>query len=134
MEQPKLRSRLRTAKGYGSAKGGVNVWWKERLTALALIPLCLWFVYQLLSVMIFSATAAEVSEWMNSPLNALLMALLIITGFWHAALGNQVIIEDYVHTPCCKFTLIIANHFSCTILGAVSLIAVLWLHLDWAGH
>lgn len=122
-----LRSRLRVARGLGSAKTGVHHWWLERITALALIPLSLWFVVSLLQAMLFP-TATDVANWLSSPWVVLLMIALLVTLFSHAALGNQVVIEDYVKGPFMKYGLIIGNKFFCFALAIVSILAVLKLH------
>ncbi len=122
-----LRSKLRNVRGLGSAKGGVHHWWLERITALALVPLGLWFMYSLVEAMLFP-TATDVANWLSSPFPALFLIILIMAGFIHIALGNQVIIEDYIKCPYQKYTLIIGNKFLCFSLAVVSVMAVLKMH------
>jgi len=92
-----LRSDLGRVKGLGSAKEGVQHWRLQRLTALALLPLTLWFVMSLLCV--FQGSHAEVVQWISQPHITVLLLALSIALFWHLLLGVQVVIEDYVHTP-----------------------------------
>lgn len=123
-----LRSKLSRAKGLGPAHHGVSHWWVQRVTAVALVPLSLWFLAGLLSAML-SSDASALAAWLSSPLNALLLALLLIAMFWHAKLGLQVVIEDYVHAPARKYTLLLANNFLCFLFAAAGLMAIIKLHL-----
>jgi succinate dehydrogenase / fumarate reductase membrane anchor subunit len=122
-----LRSKLGKAKGLGSAKHGVSHWWLQRVTAVALVPLSVWFVYSLMTVML-SDSAVKVAQWFASPVNAVTMILLLAALFWHAKLGLQVVIEDYVHRPFSKYALLLANVFISFTFAAVSILAVLRLH------
>ena len=90
-----FRGKLKTVKGLGSAKSGVGHWWMQRVTAVALIPLSLWFLSSIISVML-SPDVIVVAKWFSSPINALLMILLLSSMFFHAKLGLLVVIEDYV--------------------------------------
>jgi succinate dehydrogenase / fumarate reductase membrane anchor subunit len=90
------RTPLGRVRGLGSAKEGVAHWWAQRLTALALIPLTLWFVISV--VQMIGADPPQVVEWIGSPVTAILLIVLIGATFHHAQLGVQVVIEDYVHT------------------------------------
>jgi len=127
-----LRSKIGKAKGLGAAHHGVSHWWWQRLTAVALVPLSLWFFYSLLTAML-SADAFKVAEWMADPLSALVMVLLLIAMFAHAKLGLQVVVEDYVKAPFMKYALLLFITFACVALPAVGIIAVLKLHfLDFA--
>lgn len=124
-----FRSKLSRAKGLGTAHHGAHHWWIQRVTALALIPLSTWFVYSLMLLMVGSNTSS-VTAWFSSPCNAVLMSLLMVATFWHAMLGLQVVIEDYVHAPFSKYLLLLANTFFCFGFGAVSILAVLKLHFQ----
>ncbi|MEO1249634.1 MAG: succinate dehydrogenase, hydrophobic membrane anchor protein, partial [Pseudomonadota bacterium] len=90
-----LRDPLKTVRGLGSAKEGVHHWWAQRVTAIALVPLVVWFVVSLISVA--GAGHAEVVAWIGNPFVAVLLICLIIAVFHHAQLGMQVIYEDYIH-------------------------------------
>jgi succinate dehydrogenase / fumarate reductase, membrane anchor subunit len=117
------------AHGLGSAKSGVSHWWWQRLTAVALVPLTLWFVIALVSRI--SADHATVTAWLESPLVALLMILLIITTFHHGQLGMQVVIEDYVHSGWMKFASLIAVKFIAALATVASILAVLYVFLGF---
>ena len=92
-----LRSELGRVRGLGSAKEGVRHWRTQRLTAIALIPLALCFVYSLMAVV--GAPHAEVVAWITKPHVTVLLLALVIALFWHLKLGMQVVLEDYIHTP-----------------------------------
>ncbi len=129
-----LRTSLARARGLGAAHHGVGHWWMQRVTAVALIPLTVWFICQLIPALL-SPNAIAIAEWLSFPLNAILMVLLLVALFYHAKLGVQVVIEDYVHTPVPKYALLLANTFLCFGLAGVSILAVLKLHfLDLASN
>jgi succinate dehydrogenase membrane anchor subunit len=125
MSEPSLRTPLARVTGLGSAKDGTGHWWLQRLTAIALVPLVVWFVASVLSLT--GAEQAAVKAWLANPLAALLMVLFLGTGFYHLKLGLQVVIEDYVHGHACKVAMLIANAFACILLGGGSILAVLKL-------
>ncbi|MBT5769571.1 MAG: succinate dehydrogenase, hydrophobic membrane anchor protein, partial [Rhodospirillaceae bacterium] len=91
-----MRSPLSRARGLGSAKSGTDQWWIQRLTALALIPLVIWFVVSM--IIVTGADHAAALEFIRSPINSVLLILLIVATFHHGQLGLQVVIEDYIHT------------------------------------
>ena len=122
-----LRSPLARARGLGSAKDGTNHWWMQRLTAVALIPLSLWFVYSLLYIVV-NAGHADVVEWFANPVTSLLMVFLLVAMFYHAKLGMQVIIEDYIHHEGLKVTLLVLNTLAMFVMGVVSIFAVTKMH------
>lgn len=118
-----LRTPLARARGLGSAKEGVGHWWAQRVTALALIPLTLWFAISLMSVA--HADYADAVAWIGSPLNSALLILLLVSLFYHAILGLQVVIEDYVHGEGTKLATLLIVKFILVLLGAVAVVAVL---------
>lgn len=124
----RLTSPLSRARGLGAAHHGVMHWWVQRVTAIALIPLTVWFLGSLLSVA-QAEDSFQVASWLSSPCVAVAFAALIVALFWHAKLGVQVVIEDYVHCPCAKYSLLLANNFFCWGAALVSLLAILRLHL-----
>lgn len=128
-----LRTKLARVRGLGAAHHGVTHWWLQRVTAVALIPLTVWFVASLVTSLL-SPNVVHVAEWFASPVHSVLMVLLLAAAFWHAKLGNQVVIEDYVHGHFAKYILLLVNSFLCFTFAAVSILAVLKLHfLDVAG-
>jgi succinate dehydrogenase / fumarate reductase membrane anchor subunit len=120
-----LRTPLARVRHLGSAKEGTGHWWAQRLTALALIPLTIWFVASLVSLA--GADHAAMAAWMGNPVSAGLMILLVVATFYHAALGLQVVIEDYVHSEGAKMAALIAVNGLCVVLGLTAVLAVLSL-------
>jgi succinate dehydrogenase / fumarate reductase membrane anchor subunit len=119
----KFRTPLARARGLGSAKSGTHHWWMQRLTAVALVPLSLWFVATLISMA--TADYATVVAWLNSPLSAILGCALIVAVFYHGQLGLQVIVEDYVNTEWLKLASIVLTMLLSLLLAAACLFAVL---------
>ena len=118
-----LQTPLRRARGLGSAKSGTKLWWAQRVTAIALIPLTIWFV-----VAMISATGNDYNnaqQFIGNPINAILFILLIVATFHHAQLGLQVVIEDYVHNKAMEIGLLIITKGTVIVLGLSSVFAVL---------
>jgi succinate dehydrogenase / fumarate reductase membrane anchor subunit len=133
-ERADLRSKLARVRGLGAAHHGVGHWWLQRVTALALVPLTLWFISQLMSVLL-SPNVVAIAEWISYPAHAILLVMMLVALFVHAKLGVQVVIEDYVHGPVLKYVLLLANVFICFAFAAISIMAVLKLHfLDLASN
>lgn len=118
-----MRAPLAQVRVHGSAKAGAHHWWGQRLSALALIPLFLWFVASLAAV--GTADYATAVSWIRSPLNSALLVLLIGATFYHAQLGMQVVFEDYISTHWLQVASIILVKFAAILLAVVSIIAVL---------
>ena len=118
-----MRSPLGRAIGPGSAKEGVEHWWLQRITAVALVPLSLWFVIAIIRLV--GADVDRVRGWVGNPLPAILLVLLLIATFWHAALGLQVVIEDYIHAELTKLGLLIVLRLGCFALAVAGIFAVL---------
>ena len=119
------RSPLGKVRGLGAAKEGVGHWWAQRLTALALIPLTLWFVVSVATMT--GAGYEDVRDWAASPVVAGLMILLIVATFYHLALGLQVVIEDYVGRESVKFVALILVQGTSIVLGLIGVLTVLLL-------
>ena len=117
-----LRNPLAKARGLGSAKDGTGHWWAQRVSAIALVPLVLYVLYLLVSLA--GADYATVRLTIAEPLNAVLLVLFIGTAFWHARLGLQVVIEDYIHVGWLEITLMIAVKFVYVALGVAAIIAI----------
>ncbi|HET9679409.1 MAG TPA: succinate dehydrogenase, hydrophobic membrane anchor protein [Gammaproteobacteria bacterium] len=118
-----LRTPLKNARGLGSAQTGVGHWWAQRMTALALIPLSLWFVASLLWVV--QAGYADAQAWLTQPWHAGGIILLLLMLFYHSWLGLQVVVEDYIHKPVAKFTTLISLKFIHFVLAVASIFMVL---------
>lgn len=118
-----IRTPLARARGLGSAKSGVSHWWAQRVTALALVPLTVWFLIALLSMI--QADYETVVHWIGRPINAILLILLLFSAFYHAILGMQVIIEDYVHVEGTKIVSLLIMKFILVFLGVAGVFSVL---------
>jgi succinate dehydrogenase / fumarate reductase, membrane anchor subunit len=127
MDQDRMRSPLGRAMGLGSAKEGVGHWWQQRMTAIALVPLGLWFVASLLAHV--GSPYGQTAAWLGSPLPAILMIVLIGATFYHAALGMQVVVEDYVHREWVKLGALIVLRLACLLLAVAGVFAVLHVAL-----
>ncbi len=118
-----LRTPLSRARGLGSAKDGLHHWWAQRLTAVALIPLVVWFAISL--IMMSGADYAVVRAWIGSPAVMVLLILTIVIGLHHGQLGMQVVIEDYVHNDGVKLALIMLTRFIAVFFGLAAVVAIL---------
>jgi succinate dehydrogenase / fumarate reductase membrane anchor subunit len=117
------RTPLARARGLGSAKDGVGHWWAQRLTAIALIPLVVWFAVSL--VMLSGADYTVVRAWIGAPLVMMLLTLIIVVGLYHGQLGMQVVIEDYVGSDGWKLALIVIVKFIAVLFGLGAIVAIL---------
>ena len=122
-----LRTPIKIASGLGSAKHGAHHFMVQRITAVALLGLGLWFVWIVLSMLHMDYAAAR--SLIAQPFNAVLMLAFIVALFWHAQLGLQVVIEDYVHNRGLELTLQIAVKFLCFLGAAASVLAVIRIAL-----
>lgn len=122
-----LRTPLGQVRGLGSAKDGTGDFWLQRLTAIALVPLSVWFTFAVFGLV--GAGHGDVVAWLQRPAPAILMLLLIATGFYHLKLGVQVIIEDYIHGEAFKLASQIIVTLGCVALGVASAFAVLKISL-----
>lgn len=125
-----LRSALGVVLGSGAAGTGVGHWWGQRLSALMLVPLSVWFAVALVRLPL--SDYAAVSIWMASGFNPVWLALLLLALCWHSRLGVQVIVEDYVHAPALKLAGLLANSAAHLVLLASGLYALLRLALRGA--
>lgn len=125
-----IQSPLARARGLGSAKDGVGHWWAQRVSALALIPLTIWFVYSLLSHA--GGGHEAVVAWLSSPLVTVPLTLYLGAIFYHSQLGLQVVVEDYVHSEWLKLSTLIILQFLNIALAASAIFAVLYIALGGA--
>jgi len=116
------RTPLARARGLGSAKDGVGHWWAQRLTAIALIPLVVWFAVSL--VMLSGADYATVRAWIGSPLVMVLLILVIGIGLHHGQLGMQVVLEDYTDGAW-RVVWIVLVKFIAAVFGLAAIVAIL---------
>ena len=122
-----LRSPLGRVLGLGTAKDGTEHWWGQRMSAVALTLLGLWFAVSLLRLPGFERVV--VIEFIRAPLNGILMALLCATLAYHSYLGVQVVLEDYVHGPAVKVVSLTASRFAHLFVAFASIYAVLKIGL-----
>jgi succinate dehydrogenase / fumarate reductase membrane anchor subunit len=118
-----LRSPLGAVLGLGAAKEGAGHWWTQRVSAVGLLLLGPWFVIALL--MLGDLSYAAVAAWAAAPLNAVLLSLLVVTTTYHAQLGMQVVIEDYVAHKGTKILITLAINFALLVLGVLGVFSVL---------
>jgi len=116
------RTPLARARGLGSAKEGVHHWWMQRLTAIALIPLVVWFAISL--VMLSGAEFQVVRAWIGSPLVMLMLILTIGIGLHHAQLGMQVVWEDYTEGAF-RVVMIVLTKFLAVLFGLGAIVAIM---------
>jgi succinate dehydrogenase / fumarate reductase, membrane anchor subunit len=122
-----MRTPLSRARGLGSAKTGTEHWWMQRVTAIANIPLVLFMIGFVIAHL--GASRAELAASVHHPIVAILLALAFLSVLWHMRLGMQVIIEDYVHTPALKLSLVLFNTFFTLLLGVAALYAIITMAL-----
>jgi succinate dehydrogenase / fumarate reductase membrane anchor subunit len=122
-----MRNPLATARGLGSAKEGVHHWYAQRASALLLIVLVGWLIYAMVSLA--NADHAAASAFIGQPLNAAFLILLIVTMLYHAMLGLQVVIEDYVHHPVLEVVFYFLSRAGAFFGMALGIIHVLKLAL-----
>lgn len=120
-----LRSPLGRARGLGSARAGAMHWWAQRLTAVALVPLTLWFVCAVIRLQ--GANQQAVVTWLASPVALVLLLSLIVATFYHLQLGLQVVIEDYLKGPATKLTSMLVMKAVCVLLALACIVSVLKL-------
>jgi len=125
-----LQSPLSRVLGLGSAKAGAGHWWMQRLTAVALVPLGLWFVFALLGLQ--HGNYQMVSAWVAEPGNSILLILLVLTLVYHSSLGLQVVIEDYVHGAT-KIMTLVAMQFVHVIMAVGGVYAIVVVSVGGAG-
>jgi len=125
MQSPRMQSPLGRVLGLGSAKEGLQHWWMQRLTAIAMVPLAIWFTIAALGLI--GADRAAMVAWMHNWAAAVFAILLIVAAIYHLALGLQVVIEDYVHGEAWKLGLIIVMRLWCIVLVGRGVLAVLTL-------
>jgi succinate dehydrogenase / fumarate reductase, membrane anchor subunit len=118
----KLRDPLARVRGLGSARGGTHHWWIQRVTAVALALLTPWFLWLALSLL--QADHMTMRLTLAQPLTATLLAAYVISLFWHAKLGVQVVIEDYVQTHWLEVASQLLVSFACTLGAIASLVAL----------
>ena len=118
-----MRTPLGKVRGLGSARDGTHHWWMQRVTAIANLPLMIFFIIFIIAHL--GASRAELVAAIANPMIAILLSLTMISVLWHMRLGLQVVIEDYVHGAATKLAAILANTFFTAALGVAALYAIL---------
>ena len=114
---------LARARGLGSAKSGLHHWWHQRVSAVAMVGLVSWMV-----VLLFSLVDADYQTALNMlahPVNATVVVLFIAVGLWHASLGLQVVLEDYVANEGVRLIAILAVKMAASVIAVLSILSVL---------
>lgn len=119
----RYRTPLSVARGLGSSNDGLGHWWKQRLTAIALVPLVVWFVASMISLA--GQDRAHVLSWLHSPFHGLVFSLFLIVSLYHANLGLSKIYEDYVQARWLQLSSRIATDFAAVLLGFAGVFALL---------
>ena len=112
-----------------SASEAVHHWWAQRLTAVVLIPLSLWFVYSLTTM--YSANYETVTLWLNNATISFLMLFFILSLYYHAVLGLQVVIEDYVESDWQRKSLLLLIKIILSIAALSAVIAILLIYIEF---
>jgi succinate dehydrogenase / fumarate reductase, membrane anchor subunit len=118
-----LRSPLGRVLGLGSAKDGTAHWWAQRVSAVALIPLTLWFMFSLLALPDLGYGTVRV--WLSYPMSGFLAVLLVTVLAYHSYLGTIVVVEDYVHSAGMKVLSLLLLRFLYVLVGGAGLFAIL---------
>ena len=127
-----IRTPLAHARGLGSARAGTHHWWMQRVTSIALVPLSIYWLCALKHIT--DTDQMAFTAWLGKPVNGIAAILFIIAAFYHAMLGLQVIIEDYVHGEGCKLASLLLNKLAFFALGAVCIFAVLYINFAPVGQ
>ena len=117
-----MKTALGKVRGSGAAKNGTHHWWMQRVTAIGLLPLVVWLIVSLVGLI--NADHAQVVEWVSNPFTTLLLTLFVFSGFYHAKLGLQVVIEDYVHSEGTKVLSLLFVNFATISCGLLAIIAI----------
>ncbi len=118
-----MRSHLGRARGVGAAKSGIHHWWAERVTAIALVPLTVWFIYAVLHLL--GAPQLAVHRFVASPVNTVLLLAMVTMTFHHMQLGLQVVMEDYISSQTWQPVAILLNKAVALLLGLLCAVSIL---------
>jgi succinate dehydrogenase / fumarate reductase membrane anchor subunit len=125
MSNSNMRTPLGRVRGLGSAKTGTEHFWKQRMTAVAGVPLTIAGI--VIVIALLGRNHAATAQILGSPVIAILMLLFILSICTHMRIGMQVVIEDYVHEDKAKFALVMLNTFYCVAVGLAAAFAILKL-------
>lgn len=122
-----MNTPISKVRGLGSARSGTHHWWMQKIAAVALVPLTIWFVASL--VQLTRADYFMVRAWLSSPVSAILMLTYIMVGMYHLRLGIQEIVEDYIPAKGAKIFFSFAVLFGCTIIAVAAIFSILKIAL-----
>lgn len=122
-----MKTPLARARGTGSAKSGTHHWWMIKVSAIALIPLTLWFFFSLICIVGRGGTYATSLEWIQKPYNSLLLVIFLGINFYHAAQAGVEIIMDYVPNHKAQLLSCMLYKFICYFFGILSIFSVLYI-------
>lgn len=131
-KQETIRSPIGRARGLGTAHHGVHHWWMQRVSSVALIPLSAFFLFNLKHLI--NPNYMELITFLGQPHVTIALILFIITAFYHAMLGIQVIVEDYIHHKGAKVVILAFNQLFFLALGIAALYAVITIGFNWADY
>ncbi len=118
-----VRNPLAVARGLGSAQDGVGRWWLQRVTAVGLVPLTLWFVFSVATMT--GGTYHDFIGWMSQPWVAVLLIVYLAFLFYHSQIGLQEVCEDYIHQPLIKTGVVILIKFLHVLMAIATILAVI---------
>ena len=118
---------MRKASRTEQARAATQHWWRQRLTALCLLPLTVWFILGLAQLP--QLTYGGFLDWIRTPLNAITLGIFMLLGLFHAVMGLEVIIEDYVHHPALKVGALKTIRFVLVLAEAAAVVSILKLSL-----
>jgi succinate dehydrogenase / fumarate reductase, membrane anchor subunit len=122
-----LETPIHRVEGLGAAHSGTQHFWRERITAVALIPLSIWFGVSAISLI--GADEIEVLTYLHHPWNAGLMGLFVVIAFMHQMIGIQSVVDDYVQQPGLKIVCLLLNRAFAWVVGLICIIALLQIAL-----
>jgi succinate dehydrogenase / fumarate reductase membrane anchor subunit len=129
LQRKDYRTPLRRTRGLGSAHEGVHHWTLQRMSAIALVPLTLWFAWSVITLV--DADYQAYHDWIAEHGNAMMLILFVIGLFYHVQLGLQVVIEDYVHSEVAKYASIVAVKLAAVFFAVSNIMAI--MRITFAG-
>ncbi len=121
------RSPLGRARGLGAAHSGSATWWAHTLSSIALVPLTLWFIWSMVSLV--GASRDDVIAWLSRPVPLVLMLVLLLMTFHHMKLGLETVVEDYIHQPVARLSMLLGIKAITLLLGLACIVSVLRIGL-----
>lgn len=128
LSKSSMRTDTKRVRGLGTAHSGTGHFWLQRLSALALIPVSVWFLASIIGTFLTTSDMRDAAMWFQNPIHAGLMLIFVLALAIHAKLGIQVIIEDYVHCEAKKIALLIFNSAAMLIFALAGIFAIAHLH------